>query len=343
MWTALTAVNSKHIYLSAANGNDVNTGVISASPVATTVRAFGLIPGVISGPVVIHVGDGSYDWSKLPRPVQLNSDARIWIIGDGAGVGDGFSVVATDTAGAGTSANQIVTTALSPLLNAYQSYTLEMTSGSANGYRRTITENTAGASSVLSPARQFEQQDGFTLVNPAPGDTFRIVRPAALFTSIAGEATLFGGIGSGDAWAPLMLVNLAFDTNDGRVSIDDCTVYGAGIEWRGSNHPHMTNVRGSFGAWDHILDAYYTVPFSYSMSVAKAAWFNDIGLGTGLENLAKWRGWGWSAPDIRAANFSYSEINNCTISMLGVFGGHQFKNCTSAIGGYFWSYCSQYN
>jgi hypothetical protein len=345
MWTAITAVNSKHIYLSAANGNDANTGVIAASSVATTARAFGLIPGVISGPVIIHVGSGSYSWSKLPRPVQLNTDARIWIICDGAGnVGDdGFAVVATDTAGAGTSANQVVTTALSPALNAYQSYTLEMTSGAANGYRRTITENTAGAASVLSPARQFEAQDGYTLVNPSPGDTFRIVRPGAVFTATTGEATLFGGIGAGDAWAPLMLVNLAFDTNDGRVSIDGCTVYGAGIEWRGTNHPHMNNVRGSFGAWDHVMDAYYTVPASYSMSVAKAAWFSDIGLGTGLDNLAKWRGWGWSAPDIRSVNFNYSEINDCTISMLGVFGGHQFKNCASAVGGYFWSYCSQYN
>jgi hypothetical protein len=337
IWTALTAVNSKHIYLSQATGNDANTGVIAASTVATTARAFALIPAVISGPVVIHVGSGSYDWSKLPKPVQLNSDARIWIICDGAGQAgdDGFSVVATDTAGASTDANQIVTSALSPALNAYQSYTIEMTSGAANGYRRHVMSNTAGASSVIIPARRFEDQAGTSSIGAAPGDTFRIVRPGAVFTNIASDATLFGGIGKGDSWAPLMLVNLAFDTGAGSVSIDGCTVYGAGIEWRGTNPPNLTDCAGSFGFWDHLNNG-YALPTSTALATEKAAWFNDIGLGTSLTNLAKWRGWGWSAPDVRAYTSTYAKINKCALSLIGVFSGMSWNDSPAMIGGYFW-------
>lgn len=342
--TGSAGTQPSNIYVSAANGNDANNGLTPATAVATDARAKALVPSTLTSPLVIHYAAGTYAWAPIPSPLQLSDSARIWLIGDGAGQAgdDGFTVIGTDVAGAGTDANQIVTTALAPALNAYQSFTIEVLDGPAAGYRRTVLQNAAGAGGAIYPVRRYESQDATTAVVPVAGNAFRIVRPAVIFTGIdtqTGSPGFLEGIGKGDGGSPLFLVNLAFAAttggSTGGVEINGCTIYGAGIEWRGSVFPNLTDCAGSFGMWDHQLTT-TLMPRSTPASAAKAAWFADIGRGTSLTNLAQWRGWGWSVPDVVASATNAGLFNTCVMSLLGTFGGCRYNGSVILTGGYFW-------
>lgn len=342
----------QHLYVSGLNGNDVNDGSSPLLAVATLARAFELIPYTLAAPFVIHLGKqgaapgAAYAWSPMPSPAQLTPDARIWLYGDGAGQAgeDGFDVVAGSpgVAAAGTDANQITTAAI--VANAYQGFTLEVVNGPAAGYRRTILTNTT---SSIIPCRRFESEDTATAVVPVAGNTIRILRPNVIFSgydtagNTDGIPGLFSGVGNGDGGAPLFLVNLAFASVTNQTEINRCSVFGAGVEFRGTVAPIFTNCNGSFGNWDNVFDTssvQAALPQGANLTTAKKNWFTDIGLALAPSPLATWRGWGVSQPDITAVTAATTGLRflSCQMSMFATVGDLHGSSSTLTLGGRFW-------
>jgi hypothetical protein len=339
------------LYVSGLNGNDLNDGSSPVLAVATLARAWELIPYTLAAPFVIHLGAAgapgvAYAWSPMPTPTQLTPAARIWLYGDGAGQAgeDGFVVVAGSPVVAivGTDANQITTAAI--VADAYQGFTLEVVDGPAAGYRRTILTNTT---SSIVPARRFETEDTVTAITPAVGNTIRILRPSVLFSgydtagNTDGIPGLFSGIGNGDGGAPLFLVNLGFTSVSNQTEINRCTVFGAGVEFRGAVAPIFTNCNGSFGNWDNIFDTAANqgaLPQGTNLSLAKTNWFTDIGVGLVPSPLATWRGWGISQPDVTAVTTATTgpRFLNCQMSMFATVGDLHGSSSTLTLGGRFW-------
>ena len=148
-------------------GSDTNEGQSSSQPLRSLARVFDLIPDQINHPVVVHLGNGTYDLTGSLQGVTLK--APLMFIGDGAGQGsdDGFVEVATGVAQAGTGAAAVVTTG-GLAVDEYIDYFIEFTSGNAEGYRRQIRDNTT---TTITPAYYYNNA-------PADGDSYRIVRPA---------------------------------------------------------------------------------------------------------------------------------------------------------------------
>jgi hypothetical protein len=282
----------------------------------------------------------------MPTPTQLAPAARIWLYGDGAGQPgeDGFVVVAGSpvAAIAGTDANQITTAAI--VANAYQGFTLEVVDGPAAGYRRTILTNTT---SSIIPCRRFETEDTVTAVTPVAGNTIRILRPSVIFSgydtagNTDGIPGLFSGIGNGDGGAPLLLVNLAFDSVVNQTEINRCTIFGAGIEFRGTVAPIFTNCNGSFGNWDNVFATaanQASLPQGTNLSLAKTNWFTDIGLALAPSPLATWRGWGLSQPDVTAVAVATTgpRFLSCQMSMFATVGDLHGSSSVLTLGGRFW-------
>jgi hypothetical protein len=281
----------------------------------------------------------------MPTPTQLAPAARIWLYGDGAGQPgeDGFVVVAGSpvAAIAGTDANQITTAAI--VADAYQGFTLEVVDGPAAGYRRTILTNTT---SSIVPARRFETEDTVTAVTPVAGNTIRILRPSVIFSgydtagNTDGIPGLFSGIGNGDGGAPLFVVNLAFASVANQTEINRCSIFGAGIEFRGTVAPILTNCNGSFGNWDNVFDTAAnqgTLPQGTNLSLAKTNWFTDIAF-IPASPLALWRGWGVSQPDVVAVSAATTGLRflSCQMSMFAVGGDLHGNASTLTLGGRFW-------
>lgn len=345
------AVVVTNLYVSGLNGNDINDGSTPLLAVATLARAWALIPYTLAAPIVVHLGAAGapgvpYAWSPMPAPAQLTPDARIWLYGDGAGqVGeDGFVVAAGSpvAAIAGTDANQITTAAI--VADAYQGFTLEVVDGPAAGYRRTILTNTA---SSIVPVRRFETEDAVTPVTPVAGNTIRILRPSVIFSGYdtAGNADgipgLFSGIGNGDGGAPLLLVNLAFASVANQTEINRCTLFGVGIEFRGTVAPIFTNCNGSFGNWDNVFATAAnqgSLPQGTNLSVAKTSWFTaDIAF-VPMFPLALWRGWGVSQPDVVVVSAATTGLRflSCQMSMFATVGDLHGSSSTLTLGGRFW-------
>ncbi len=334
-----------HLYLSGRNGDDDNDGLTPATARATPAGIWALFPSELSGPLVVHVGaagvvgdDVGYTWSTMPAPMQLNETARIWIYGDGAGQAgeDGFEVITTGVADTGTDVNQI-TIATPVVTNVYQSYTLEMTSGPALGYRRTIMSNTTTS---IVPTNQFSSQAGVTTgFVPVSGNTFRIIRPSVIFDGIEGLPGQAGFLANLGAVAPFFLVNLAFSAGATNIAIENSTLYMAGVEWRGTGLPAFSKCSGSIGWWDNLSSG-NILPRSTIVDTAKSQWFEDIGMTANLQRLAEWRGWGFSTPEIIAVVTS-STINSvyfsgCLMSVSGTWGAVFILGSDITFSGHVW-------
>jgi hypothetical protein len=137
-----------HLYLSAANGSDASFGLSSATPVASWARLMALFPLLRFGPVVLHIGAGTYSWVAVPASIALGANCPVYLLGDGASQAgeDGFTVIATRTAGAASTITSIVDTPASA--NLYTGYTLEWAAGTANAGRRCVVRNNTTAAVV---------------------------------------------------------------------------------------------------------------------------------------------------------------------------------------------------
>jgi hypothetical protein len=245
-------------------------------------------------------------------------------------------VLASGTAGVGTDANAIAASGLT--VNQYQHFTLEMTSGAALGYRRTVQQNTATS---IAPVRRFENQAGTSAVTPASGDTYAIYRPGVVITgltSLTGKRVVW--------W------DIAFDTVTASPPITHCEIYAAGVEFRGTVFPHFLDCRGSFGMWDHIDSGsvpvntaftHWSLPSSTAQSTKVAAYFASVEQSTSIDTLALHRGCGVSCPSVVATVTSttggHMLFTQCAMSLLGVFGAVSHDQGVYLIGGYYWGNC----
>lgn len=172
------------------DGDDGNPGTLAA-PFLTLGRAVQAIPYIVAHPVIIHLGGHpTGGWAKVPIEGRLLRSSLI-VVGDGAGVGDGFTELMNGVAEAGSSQYQVSASGLTP--NAYLGKTVLITSGAAIGDRRHINYNDTGALYIDVP---------FTAA-VAAGDSFRVVEPAIDIllndTFTEEKSPLVSGCGQGDS------------------------------------------------------------------------------------------------------------------------------------------------
>lgn len=158
------------LYVRTVGGSDSNSGLSTGFPLATLAAAVAKVPVHIAlgGRVIIHLGDGTY-----PAPVWGTRilDDKLALIGDGAGVGDGFAELQGALFADGTStASRLdkIGGSLTPNDPALRGRTIQLIAGTGSPQRKTIKNNTADG---YIPARDF---------SPAPDGTteYRILESA---------------------------------------------------------------------------------------------------------------------------------------------------------------------
>ncbi len=202
---ALVPSAVQHVYVSAAAGNDANDGSSAAKAKATLASAVALVPTLLGGMFIIHCASGSYQAPATPPSVDaLNRYAMIAIVGDGGGQAgdDGFTQVASLTAGSGSTNGNVVSTTSSMTVDQHQGAVLEVLTGAAAGCRRTLNGNTTTTLQLDYP---LVDSSGNTVAMVA-GATFRIVRPAVVITA---NVDGMSGTALSQGVVPTNLVNVA--------------------------------------------------------------------------------------------------------------------------------------
>ncbi|HEY5622299.1 MAG TPA: hypothetical protein VIV14_00965, partial [Gammaproteobacteria bacterium] len=250
----------EHIYVAAdaANADDNGPGT-SAIPLATLNEAIQRVNlARITRPTIVHLatapvnGEVAYAFTRQLGPIDLA--APLVFIGDGAGQpgDDGFTELLVDTVDAGASSTVVPVTGGGMGIDAFFGKTLELTSGTETGFRRTLNSNDAtdlnlDAELANAPA----QNDGLRIVEPAVRITvdqtfLGLTNARPTRSNIVGVGQgggqLFGS-GSGaqivTSRAMLYFVNLALggDTNlpSGlyELNVVDSAVCFLGCEWVG--------------------------------------------------------------------------------------------------------------
>lgn len=178
-------ITDYYVRLPANGGDDILGNGTPQRPYATPARAlFEAQRG--NGRAVIHVGSGTY---PLPRMANVWGSVAFWGDGGGDPADDGFDELLAPTAAAGGTVAGAVTGAFGADL--YDGFTIEFLSGAAAGQRRTIADTQPGA---IIPVRNFGPA-------PAPGDLFRVVQPAIIWTQLPAN-----GIWIQNSGAPEMMV-----------------------------------------------------------------------------------------------------------------------------------------
>ena len=289
---APVATDNITLYVSEVNGSDANDGLTPGTAKATPAGAWAALPDVVGGSVGIHFGEHSgagYAWS-LPVDKLFLPGVCCAIFGDGAGQAgeDGFIEVETNTAGAGTDSLNVELGAAVGV-DAYRGYTVEFTDGAAAGYRRTIRSNTTTVVQVCSP---FHGNAG--VVAPAPGDTYRIIRPSVILIIPPGttyHTSLHGVFSERDAIHPVNIgLSAAADT---RVTFADGTS-AFGLEFDTNTSFYAGS--GDFYAGIDGLPYMGTEPHS---TVSKV--FDLIGH-TRVSGGGDWFGWGMGLPGTTASS-----------------------------------------
>lgn len=298
-WTESAFVTTERldIYVDPVLGRDSNPGTTSRQPLQSLDAAFDRIPLVVQDVVHVHLASGTYSWGGTLGPRMLG--ARVYIHGDGAGkVGDdGFVVVATGTVQSGTTASVLVTSG-GLTTDLHHGRTLEITSGVCVGDRRSISTNTT---TDIVPAAKFR---GI----PAPGDTYRIVRPAVVIqrpistfpaSSPPFAAPAFVGIGNqgskaahrhnGTPGFDLYLVNLRLTAAAAGVVAWD--FHNSAICMLGVEFYEETGMLLSFEACSRsLIQAGFDYRFDRNHKTVGP-------MADGIvDDAQKWRGWGLTQP-----------------------------------------------
>lgn len=252
------------VYLSEF-GNDSNDGLTVLTPVATWARAWDIVAG--DSTVVVHLV-GTVDGYTPP-----DND---WTIITG---GENFTEVATGVAGAATTALQLeLDTPVA--VDAFRHFTIEFTDGAAAGYRRTVRDNAATIA-------QYVCVTGGAV--PAPGDSYRILRPSARIGIVRQEGStvaLVAAVGN-----RLDVVNAAWFSSDGVTRLVPAEFgiwFGVDIEGSISLLPAGASL---------IAGADTGVTFSIVNTLYEA-----LGIPRNAQNL--WNGWGLSFSSSTIGAFS---------------------------------------
>lgn len=294
-----------YVAAAAANASDRNDGSLEY-PLATfgelLRRLEYLCRSAAGAPVVVHMGSGTYAWTRTLQDLRLR--APFVIIGDGAGQpgDDGFVDVLGSTAAAvGSSANGVAAAGLT--IDDLVDYSIVIESGAAAGDRRSIARNSA---TLIMPASPFSAA-------VAAGDLYRVVRSGVIVTApvpvgggvLGWSPVAISGVGSPELVNPgasgngviapnpaaLFLVNLTIDNpgtvdgNGSRFQIIDSAVTLAGVRFDGAAASGLFRVAAD-GASQVMagLDSYSTVPLFRVLA--------DLGI---APNPTAWAGWGVAA------------------------------------------------
>lgn len=221
------------------DGSDITGQGIPSRPYRTPERALRELQSFGRG--IVNLGSGSY-----PRPLMNGIRGPVVLVGDGGGdpADDGLTEVEAPAASqAGTGAGVVVGAGY--VAGGQRGNAIEVLSGAAAGQRRTVVDNTA---TDLIPARNFDPA-------PAPGDTFRVVQPAVVFTGFDTSNVWIQGCGvrqHEDAFGPsgspsvagsldaIYLVNLALDASASALAhIAGSQVKAFGLECRSNVALHV--------------------------------------------------------------------------------------------------------
>ena len=166
-------------YVRDLDGNDDNDG-LSPTKAFKTFAPLDRIPFVINHLIVVHVGDHQGTGYKMPILSSHLYNNRLHICGDGAGTGDGFTETLTaEASAAGTDKSKVVSSTGGHSVNEFEGHVVIFTSGDCTGYRRSVHSNTATDLLFTVDTDQLG-------LSPAPGDTFRVVRPSVLINMSEG-------------------------------------------------------------------------------------------------------------------------------------------------------------
>ena len=297
-------VESIEVHLS-ASGNDANDGLSAGQPVATWVRAWSIAEN--SANVTVHLVGAVTGYIPPPDTVR-------WLTITG---GDNFTVIATGVAGASTNANQ-VELAVAAAVDAYQHFTIEFTDGDAAGYRRTIQGNTA---TIVTPVHPFQRHSA--AVVPAPGDTYRIVRPSAILSGLAvvvpPEGNFYRTFQLSNALAPtridLINVGVTLDNYYASVYSTHCRAAATG-SWFGVLFEFLGFLDAGSGRIIAGAEDRATGPDAYVLINEK--------LGLSSHILGEWHGWGLGF-EFGTPGFSSGILANVQTDFGGDFYG--FVTC----------------
>lgn len=350
MLSLLPSSQPEQIYVApnSASASDDGPGTV-AEPLATldeAIRRMNRIR-IPTATVLTHLASGNYQWNEQLGP--LPGPAALGIVCDGAGQSgdDGFTEVqSAEAAAAGTGQRVVVDPNGGLTTNVWQGFSIEILSGAAAGDRRNIATNTA---TNIIPNAAFSAA-------VAPGDSFRIVRPAAIVV-FPGAAVGSGGsvqnvVGCGDgviqgrstfglqrtAQTALLLSNLSLRPPAGSqfasFQIARSGVLCAGVEVVGTGLTGVNVVSDTMsavcGGYDENEGFVGFVRFELPATLGLAA------------SPTQWLGWGLSLFDVNTpwmSNFSgYLVIKNSSaIVTMGdrgfweVLGGAM--NLTGTVGG----------
>lgn len=335
------------------NANDGHVGISSEAPWSTLDRAIREVQSmgdIKEGAVVIHLASGTYLYSESLHEITLRYP--VVIIGDGAEQDgdDGFTELATGTVTAGTGGT-VLEIGGGLTADEFAGKTVEMTSGAALGYRRTVRNNTT---TTIYPSLRFYD-------DPSDGDTFRIVEPAVIFqlpsapgvfTDIQDYCVSIGSVGRAgnrasihvenslgmfNALGFLTFMNIRFVPENGVSTfhawgINDSAVLFYGCEWDTEGVSFFNNQAGSFlGCGSEANE--------FGRERSYVPW--SIGL---IANTWAWSGWGLTvdgAPWI----FRGASIRGILVGLQGLgfrycrvtmFGGSAFRTGSAGNGIEFW-------
>ena len=163
-----------------SDGDDSDDGLTEGTAFKTLQAAADKIPFHIRDAVIIRAGEHGGTGYTMPLFGAHECEAYVWVFGDGAGTGDGFTETLASTASiAGTDKSKVVT-AGGHTIDEFKGHTLIFTSGACDTYRRTVISNTATDILFVTDTDQ-------TGNVPLSGDTFRIVRPSVVINLQAGS------------------------------------------------------------------------------------------------------------------------------------------------------------
>lgn len=282
--TASANYDQLDIYVSDANGSDVNTGMSPADPLKTLEAAYALVPALLAAPVVIHMASGTYAAPQMPVWQPISPSGALYVYGDGAGqVGDdGFVEVATGSVDSITDGVRFDVTGGGLTEDEWLGYTLEVTSGTDIGARRTIRFNGTD-----------EVQTSGILDNLAATDTFRVIRPAVIWDIPLDDFALLQGVKhapfrdepSNQTWWVNLRLTTQGTTNAERVfRIVNSSIGMLGVETEnarisGSSSRYWMGATGDVDEVD-----------------AEARILGPLGVPTGTATL--WEGWGLGSNSI---------------------------------------------
>lgn len=294
-------------------GNDANPGTLLL-PLKTIDEAERRIPYIVAYPGVIHLGTHpAGGWIMPTFRARLLLD-HIVVVGDGAGEAgvDGFTeVVASTVALAGSGNRKVVSAALGAVSHGgfgdLSCLTIEILSGAAIGDRRTIRRNTA---TDIIPVAAFSAA-------VAPGDSYRIVRPAidiityvdwnnnsVLIRGTASSNRVFDNIPSPTSdigYPSLVLCNLNINVNNAgtyaQIILDNanCLLLGCTSEV----NIGLTGV----GTYQFGVETYYGGTY-YGDAANEGVPLGRIIFG--CPSSMSWSGWGLGSPNANANVLLYS-------------------------------------